>query len=413
MFKTNKMMGLAAGFCLLLGSARLAYGDSSEIASKDSAEEKWDINIPHVPSDTIGFEATEGTWITVDVSPDGRELVFDLLGDIYKMPITGGDAVLLSGGLAYEVPPRFSPDGKKILFTSDRGGGDNIWMMNADGGERVQITKEDFRLLNNAAWHPSGEYLVAKKHFTSERSMGAGEMWLYKVPEGGAGVQLMKRKNDQQDANEPVFSPDGKYLYWAEDMSPGPYFQYNKDPNGTIYVIRRLDLRTNEVQNIIEINGGACRPQISPDGKTIAFVRRVRSKSVLSLFNLHTGLIRHLWDGLDEDQQEVWALFGVYPGFSWTPDGKNIVIWAKGKIWRVEVASGAPTEIPFRVHVTQTVAKALRFPQQIGADQFPVKAIRWPQMTPDRREVVFQALGYLYRQEMSSGNPVRITKQTD
>jgi Tol biopolymer transport system component len=413
MLKTNRISGIAAGLLLLSTSFSLASGDSADTAVTDSAEKKWDINVPNVPSDTIEFETTEGTWMTVDVSPDGQEIVFDLLGDIYKMPITGGEAALLSGGLAYEVQPRFSPDGKKILFTSDRGGGDNIWMMNADGTERVQITKESFRLLNNPTWHPSGEYLVAKKHFTSERSMGAGEMWLYHVPEGGAGVKLMSRKNDQQDANEPVFSPDGKYLYWAEDMSPGPYFQYNKDPHGTIYVIRRLDMQTNEVQDIIRINGGACRPQISPDGKTMAFVRRVRGKSVLSLFDLASGEIRHVWDGLDQDQQEIWALFGVYPGYDWTPDGKSIVIWAKGKIWRVDVTTGTPTEIPFKVKVTQTVAQALRFPQQIGGDKFPVKVIRWPQVTPDGGQVVFQALGYLYKRALPSGQPVRITSQTD
>jgi Tol biopolymer transport system component len=339
------------------------WAESPAGAQKDTSEKKWDVSVLNVPGDTIEFDATEGTWITVDVSPDGKEIVFDLLGDIYKMPITGGDGALLSGGLPYEVQPRFSPDGKKILFTSDRGGGDNIWMMNADGSDPVQITKEDFRLLHNPSWHPSGQYLVARKHFTSERSMGAGEMWMYKVPEGGAGVGLTTRKNDQQDANEPIFSPDGKYLYWAEDMSPGPYFEYNKDPNGTIYIIRRLDLQTNEIRNIIDINGGACRPQISPDGKTMAFVRRVRGQSVLAMFDLGSGIIRHLWNGLDEDQQETWALFGVYPGFDWTPDGKNIVIWAKGKIWRVDVASGTPTQIPFRVHVTQQVAKAVRFPQ--------------------------------------------------
>ena len=388
-------------------------GDTSASKPEDSAEAKWDVSVPHVPSDTIEFETTEGTWITVDVSPDGREIVFDILGDIYKMPITGGEAVLLSGGLPYEVQPRFSPDGKKILFTSDRGGGDNIWLMNADGTERVQITKEDYRLLNNPAWHPSGKYFVAKKHFTSERSMGAGEMWMYSVPDGGAGVQLTKRKNDQQDANEPVFSPDGHYLYWAEDMSGGEYFQYNKDPNSTIYVIRRLDLETNEIRNIININGGACRPQISPDGKTLAFVRRVRERSVLSLYNLADNSIRHLWNGLDEDQQEIWALFGVYPGFSWTPDGKSIVIWAKGKIWRVDVSTGVPAEIPFHVKVTQIVAKALRFPQTLGGETFPVKVIRWPQVTASGKEAVFQALGYLYRKPLPDGPASRITRQSD
>ncbi|MDD4052362.1 MAG: amidohydrolase, partial [candidate division Zixibacteria bacterium] len=389
------------------------FGETAPGASKDSAEAKWDVSVPHVPSDTIEFDAVEGTWMTVDVSPDGMTIAFDLLGDIYTMPITGGEATLLTGGLPYEVQPRFSPGGKKILFTSDRGGGDNIWMMNVDGADRTQITKEDFRLLNNPSWHPGGGYLVARKHFTSGRSMGAGEMWMYKVPDGGAGVGLTMRKNDQQDANEPIFSHDGRYLYWTEDMSPGGYFQYNKDPNGTIYVIRRLDLKTNEIRDIININGGACRPQISPDDKTMAFVRRVRGQSVLALFDLQTGTIRHLWNGLNEDQQETWALFGVYPGFSWTPDGKNIVIWAKGKIWKVDAATGTPIEIPFKAHVTQIVAKALRFPQMVGESTFPVNVIRWPQVTTAGNDAVFQALGYLYRKPLPSGNAVRITRQTD
>ncbi|TFH65921.1 MAG: amidohydrolase, partial [Candidatus Zixiibacteriota bacterium] len=245
------------------------------------------------------------------------------------------------------------------------------------------------------------------------RSMGAGEMWMYRIPESGSGVQLTKKKNEQQDANEPVFSPDGKYLYWSEDMSGGDYFEYNKDPNGTIYVIRRLDLQTNEIRNIIEINGGACRPQISPDGKTMAFVRRVRGKSVLALSNLDNGSVRHLWNGLDEDQQETWSLFGVYPGFDWMPDGKSIVIWAKGKIWHVDVTTGSPAQIPFKAHVKQTVAQALRFPQKVGDSKFPVKVIRWPQTTPDGREVIFQSLGYLYKKQLPSGQAVRLTRQTD
>jgi Tol biopolymer transport system component len=84
-----------------------------------------------------------------------------MLGDIYIMPVTGGQATLLRGGYPFEVQPRFSPDGKKISFTSDAGGGDNIWIMNIDGSDPEQITKEDFRLLNNAVWSPDGQYLVA------------------------------------------------------------------------------------------------------------------------------------------------------------------------------------------------------------------------------------------------------------
>jgi Tol biopolymer transport system component len=148
--------------------------------------------------------------MNLDVSPDGKEIVFDLLGDIYIMPITGGAARLLSGGPAFEVQPRFRPDGKKIGYTSDRAGGDNIWVMNRDGSNAKAVTKEDFRLLNNACWTPDGNYLIARKHFTGTRSLGAGEMWLYHVS-GGEGLQLTKRKNDQQDAGEPCVSPDGRY----------------------------------------------------------------------------------------------------------------------------------------------------------------------------------------------------------
>jgi Tol biopolymer transport system component len=144
----------------------------------------------------------------------------------------------------------------------------------------------------------------------------------------------------------------------------------------------------------------------------MAFIRRVRGQSVLSLYNLENDKMRELWNGLDEDQQETWALFGVYPGFDWTPDGRQIVIWAKGKIWRVDVASGTPTEIPIHAKVQQTITNALRFANDIGGLTFPVKVIRWPQALPGGNTALFQALGYLY-QRPPGGNPQRLTRQLD
>ena len=153
----------------------VAFSAAVSTFAQDKKEEpKWDVNNPPGPHKEVDFNFTEGTWMNVDVSPDGQTIAFDLLGDIYTMPITGGKATVLRRGLAWEVQPRFSPDGKKILFTSDAGGGDNIWMMNTDGSNATQITKESFRLLNNAVWMPDGQYIVARKHFTSQRSLGAG-----------------------------------------------------------------------------------------------------------------------------------------------------------------------------------------------------------------------------------------------
>jgi len=269
-------------------------------------KDKWDVANP--PGDweyeELKFTTDEGTWMNLDVSPDGKEIVFDLLGDIYKMPITGGAATLLRAGLPFEIQPRYSPDGNKILFTSDAGGGDNIWVMDSDGSNPKQITKESFRLLNNGVWSADGDYIVARKHFTSQRSLGAGEMWMYHIT-GGSGTQITKRKNDQQDVNEPNISPDGKYLYYSEDVYPGGFFQYNKDPNKQIYVIKRYDFETGEIETITGGPGGAARPQVSRDGKKLAFVKRVRTKTVLFIHDLETGEEYPLYDKLNKDQQEA------------------------------------------------------------------------------------------------------------
>ncbi|NOX38738.1 MAG: amidohydrolase family protein [Calditrichaeota bacterium] len=377
--------------------------------STDSEKKSWDVTQPRGVVDTVTFTVEEGTWMNLDVSPDGKEIVFDLLGDIYIMPIEGGEARLLQGGLSYDVQPRFSPDGKYISFTSDRSGGDNIWIMNRDGSNPRQVTNETFRLLNNAVWTPDGQYLIARKHFTSRRSLGAGEMWMYHFT-GGKGLRLTKRKNDQQDAGEPWVSPDGRYLYWSEDMSPGGVFRYNKDPNGQIYVIRRLNLETGEIENYIQIQGGAVRPQISRNGRYLAFVRRVRAKSVLYLHDFRTGEQWPIFDRLSKDQQETWAIFGVYPNYNWTPDNRHIIIWAQGKIWKIDVQTREARIIPFKAQVTQYISRALHFPQQAHPDRFQVKMIRHARTSPDGKWLVFNAVGYLWKKRLPDGIPRRLTK---
>ncbi|MFD0749523.1 amidohydrolase family protein [Mucilaginibacter calamicampi] len=371
------------------------------------AQTKWNVENPPGTSKKVTIATDEGTWMNVDVSPDGKTIVFDLLGDIYTMPVNGGKATLLSGGKSWEVQPRFSPDGKLISFTSDRDGGDNIWIMNADGGSRHAITKETFRLLNNASWTPDGQYLVARKHFTGTRSLGAGEMWLYHKT-GGEGVQLTKRKNDQQDAGEPIASPDGNYIYWSEDVTPGPTFQYNKDPYAGIYAIKRLDRKTGEIETVTGGAGGACRPQLSPDGKLMAFVKRSRLKSVLYLRNLETAEEWPVYDDLSHDQQETWAIFGTYPNFNWTPDGKHIIFYAKGKIRNLDIEAATTTQIPFEVTSAQTITDALHFQQKVYQEEFTPKMIRELTTSPDGKFVAFNAAGYLYIKELPKGDPVRI-----
>lgn len=386
-----------------------------------SSDKNWDVNKVKLPFKQVEFNTDEGTWMNLDVSPDGKFIVFDLLGDIYRIPIAGGEATLLRGGAAWDIQPRYSPDGQFISFTSDLGGGDNIWVMKADGSDPRQITKENFRLLNNADWMPNGQYLVARKHFTGTRSLGAGEMWMYHIS-GGEGVQLTKRKNDQQDVNEPCVSPDGKYLYYSEDVYPGGFFQYNKDPNNQIYIIKRYEFKSGETESFITGTGGAMRPQLSNDGKYISFVRRIRTKSVLFVHRIETGEEWPIYDELTKDQQEAWAIFGAYTGYSWTPDDQHIIIWSNGKINKIQVhqpktgAIGIPiakhTIIPFQALCKHQIVDALRFKRNISPDEFRVKVIRQARTSPDEKMVVFNALGFLWKKEMPGGKAQRITKST-
>lgn len=411
----------------VVGQAEEKSDKKSAKTPKTKATETWSIDRTPGPSQQQIIDTQEGTWINLDVSPDGKTIVFDLLGDLYSMPINGADGRNKSGfpkklttGIAWDMQPRYSPDGKRIAFTSDREGlsgkaGDNLWILSLEDGQETQVSNETYRLLNGPAWSPDGNYLVGRKHFTSRRSLGAGEMWMYHhdaIAKGAtAGLQLTKRANQQKDVNEPVFSPDGRYLYYSYDATPGDTFEYDKDSTKGIYAIKRLELSTGESEVIIRGPGGACRPTPSHDGNTIAFVRRVDGKTGLHVFDCESGSVRLVTDQLERDMQEAWAIHGVYCNFAWTPDDQEIVIWAKGKIHRVNVTSGEMKEIPFRIQDKRTVKKAVRFPIEVGAEEFDVKMLRWVSVSPNGKQAIYQALGHIYVKDLPNGAPRRLTQQ--
>jgi imidazolonepropionase-like amidohydrolase/CubicO group peptidase (beta-lactamase class C family)/Tol biopolymer transport system component len=387
-------------------------------ADKPAKPVKWNVEQPPGVARTVSLDTRTGTWMSVDVSPDGQTLVFDLLGDLYLLPMAGGDARPLTTSIAWDHQARFSPDGKRIAYVTDAGGGDNVWVMNIDGTAARAVTTEDYRLLNNPVWHPSGQTILARKHYTGTRSAGSGEIWMYHL-DGGKGVALNEKPNWQKDLGEPAISPDGRYVYYSRDSTPGNTFEYNKDSNKEIFRIFRIDLRDGSTEPFVQGPGGAVRPVPSPDGKHLAFVRRVRNQSTLFLKDLKTGIEKPVWGKLERDLQEAWSVYGVYPAFAWTPDSRQIVVWAQGKLWRVNPFAqpeATAAEIPFRVRHTREVREALRVPQQVSPDRFAVRQLRGAQVSPDGARVVYSALGYLVVKDLNAqgaaAEPRRLTTQT-
>ena len=378
----------------------------------DAKPPKWDVNSPPgARIRQVPINVDEGSWMDVDVSPDGRNIAFALLGDIYTMPISGGTPRRIAEGLAWEVHPRFSPDGRRIAFTSDRGGGDNIWIMNADGSDKRQVTKEDFRLLNQPTWSKDGRFIAAKKHFTTGRSLGTGEVWLYHVS-GGGGVLLVKRPSEQhqKELGEPIYAPDGKSIYYTRNITPGPIFQYAQDSNQDLFNIERYEIETGEVTTAVSGLGGSVRPTPSPDGKSIAFVRREQTRSKLYVKDLTTGEERKVYEPLDQDVQETWAVTGVYPNMAWTPDSRSIVFWAGGKIRRVDSDGSNAREIPFRVNDTRGVIDAPHPQIAVAPDRFQTRMPRFAAVSPDGRQIVFESLGKLWLKPAGGGAARRLTR---
>ncbi len=417
MKKANAVRMMAAVSMLLASTAVMAQTAASAPApaatgdAAKPAKPKWDVNAPPgMTTRQVPIDVTEGSWMNVDVSPDGKMIAFDLLGDVYTMLIAGGTPTRIADGLAYEQQPRFSPDGKRIAFVSDRAGGDNIWLMNVDGSDKRQLSKEDFRLLNQPSWSPDGRFITAKKHFTTQRSLGTGEVWLYHVS-GGGGVPLVKRASEQlqKELGEPIFAPDGKGIYYTRNITPGPIFEYAQNSNTDLFHIERYDLDSGEVTTVASGAGGSVRPTPSPDGKMIAFVRRERTKSKLYVKDLTSGEERKIYDALDQDVQETWAVTGVYPNMAWTPDSKGLVFWAGGKIRRVGADGTGAVEIPFRVNDTRVVIDATHPVVDVAPASFATKMPRWAQVSPDGKSVVFETLGKLWTKPMAGGAAKRLT----
>ncbi len=394
----NRSPGRASGTVALVLWSAVAVAD-------------WDITDTGQPYTDVKFTVTEGTWMSLDVSPDGKALVFDLLGDIYSLPVAGGDATLLHGGPAMEVLPRFSPDGSKILYISDRDGGYNLWVSNPDGSGARQVTHETVNALSTPAWDAQGRYVVATAFHPGSTELISADIWLYHI-DGGAGRQLVPIPKNGKAVHEPQFSHDGRYLYYTENASASAAYAPYVNTLQPVFVIKRRDLRDGRVEEVVGGFGSATTGQLSRDDKRLAFVRRVKDKTVLFVYDLETGEQRPVFDGLDRDLHGHWGprSGSYYPQFAWFPDGRHVAVWAAGKLYRIDMQTRAREEIAFRVTAQHRITTAPRFENALVPDRIKVRAIQQIALAPGGTSVTFNALGHLWQQSLPNGKPKRLTQ---
>lgn len=372
----------------------LLQNDSTK---KDSLDYPKFKELPLKPEREVKFTTTEGTWMSVDVSPDGKTIAFDLMGDIYTIPVEGGKATPITTGMAYETHPRFSPDGEKILFTSDRAGSDNLWYIDMVKKDTIQVTKDKNGDVPGAAWSPDGDYIVVAK------GRRITKLWMYHK-DGGGGAQLNADPANMKTI-DPFVSPDGKKVYFSHRSGAWNY-------NALLpqYQIGTYDFEKGEITSISSRYGSAFTPTLSQDGKWLVYGSRWDDKTGLIIRDMESGDEKWLAYPVQRDEQESIAPQGVLPAMAFTPDSKYVIASYGGKIWKMPVDGSQASEIPFEAEVNLAMGPRLYFNYAIKDTTAKLATqIRDAVPSPDGKKLAFTVLNRLYVMDYPDGTPKRMT----
>ena len=365
--------------------------------------------LPLIPTRPLRFTTDEGTWMSLDVSPDGRTIVFDLLGDLYTIPAAGGAATRITSGSGFDGQPRFSPDGKSIVFVSDRSGSENLYVVDLMGTQVRPLTRGPNQAFISPDFTPDGQYVVVSK---------SNDLWLYHVG-GGSGLRLTGTAPPPPPGGggggpQPTnfmgasVSPDGRYIYAGARTGPAGYNQML----GTTQVVM-YDRQTGRLATRTLNLGNGFRPAISPDGRYLAYASREMAVTGLKLRELSSGDEVWIARDIQRDDIESRGSRDLLPGYSWTSDSKAIILAHHGKIWRLDVASGTQAPIPFTADVDQLIGDLVKFEYPINDSVLTVRQIRGARPSPDGKRLAFSALDRLWTMDLPNGTPKRVTTAAD
>jgi Tol biopolymer transport system component len=386
-----------------LGHLGGSAGDST--AATEEAKDKEDSKegeLPLKPERELKMSLEEASWLSLDVSPDGKTIVFDLLGDIFTVNLKGGVATQITRGLAFDSQPRFHPDGDRIVMTSDRDGGENLWIYHLDGSDSLQVTKGKGNRYQSPEWTPDGEYIIASK---AGIRYGPPKLHIFHH-EGGSGANLFDG-SETTKVTGAAFGADGRHVWYAQRQGG---WNYNaRFPQYQIGVYDRVEGTTTSTSDHY---GSAFRPTLSPDGQWLVFGTRHDEETGLVLRNLETGAESWLAYPIQHDVQEARGTRDVLPGMSFAPDSKELVASYGGKIWRIPIDGAEPIEVPFHVDFKLMLGPEVMFDYPISDDEeFIVRQIRDAVPSPEGSKLAFCSLDRLYIMDFPGGEPTRLTNE--
>lgn len=193
--------------------------------------------------------------------PDRKKIVFDSGGNITIINTDGSDLKVLTNTTNWildhlDYYPRFSPDGRKILFSSDRSGAPELWTMNPDGTRIKQLT--DIGYAKEGEFSPDGSKIV----FVIGRDIPEKPFYVYTdvaiMNSDGTGMKILT--NDTFQDNFPEFSPDGKKIVFS-----------SKTDDGNL-VIRMVNIDGSELVQLKEDYNYVSTPLFSPNGTKLAYI---------------------------------------------------------------------------------------------------------------------------------------------
>lgn len=361
----------------------------------------------------IDFTTREGTWMSPDISRDGQTIVVDIVGDLFTIPRAGGRATPIVTGPDFASQPRFSPDGTRLLYISDRSGSDNLWIAAPDGSGARQLTQLPRSVLISPAWGADGRTVIVT--VITGFFPFIADLWEFDATTGD-GAKLIENANGptSQLVSEPgpgpyggVASPDGRYIYYAS-ITPRAY----GTRNGTSSRVMRFDRTTKQSDAVVAEGTNAMRPLLSPDGAWLAYGAESGGRTGLRIRRLSDGAEHWLCLPVDRNGLESRATRDVLPGYAFTPDGTTIIAAYGGGIHAIDVVTGRAADIPFEAHVQLDVPTPLRTPQAIADGPVVARAIQNPQQSADGR-LTFTAITRVYVTDRRGAQPRRVSRSVN